>query len=81
MRIHLRLFAVARDLAGVGETDLELPDSATVADLRTAIARRWPALASLAARVMVAVNSQYASDSTRLDADSEVALIPPVSGG
>jgi molybdopterin converting factor subunit 1 len=81
MKVQLRFFALARELAETGDAILEVPDGATVADVRLAISRRWPALTALSSQVMIAVNSQYASDSTKVAADAEIAFIPPVSGG
>jgi sulfur-carrier protein len=81
MIVHVRLFARARDLAGVEVFALEVPDGATVAHLRQRIAVDYPALAGLLARSAIAVNDDFAADSQMLSADAEVALLPPVSGG
>ena len=81
MNVQIRFFALARELAETGDATLELPEAATVADLRKSVARRWPALAALSSQVMIAVNSQYANDSASVPAHAEVAFIPPVSGG
>jgi molybdopterin converting factor subunit 1 len=81
MIIHVRLFARARDLAGIDSFDVELADGATVADLRRRLAADHPALAGLLKRSAVAVESDFAEDSRILSANAEVALLPPVSGG
>jgi molybdopterin converting factor subunit 1 len=81
MIIHVRLFARARDLAGSDVLRIELPDGATVADLRRRLAADCPALAGLLERSALAVQSEFAADSLVLSADAEVALLPPVSGG
>lgn len=81
MIVHVRLFARARDLAGTDVLCLELPDGATVADLRRRIAAECPALSSLLERSALAVENEFAADSLVLSADAEIALLPPVSGG
>ncbi|MGE5590453.1 MAG: molybdopterin converting factor subunit 1 [Bacillota bacterium] len=81
MKLHLRLFAAAADATGARRLDWELPDGATVADLRQALAERLPGLARLAPLVMVAVNREYVQPDHALRDGDEVALIPPVSGG
>ncbi len=43
MMVHVRLFARARDLAGADSVAVELPDGATVADLRRRLAADHPA--------------------------------------
>jgi molybdopterin converting factor subunit 1 len=81
LRVKLRLFAIARERAGRGEIEVALPPSPSVADLRRAIATQHPSLAELAAKVRVAVDSDFADDDRPILAESELALIPPVSGG
>jgi molybdopterin converting factor subunit 1 len=81
MKLTVKLFAAARELAGSGETQIELPIGATVGELRSALIVATPSLAALAERSMVAVNEEYASDATLLRESDVVALIPPVSGG
>ena len=81
MNVHVKLFAVARQLVGSETASVELPDEPTVADLRTALAREYPALSPTLASVVFAVNAEYATDQTRLSITDEIACIPPVSGG
>lgn len=77
----VRLFAVARERVGRGEITVELPEGATVADLRAALADQFPPLAPIADRVMIAVDSEYADDAMVVPAGASLAVIPPVSGG
>jgi molybdopterin converting factor subunit 1 len=79
--LTVRLFAVAKERAGCTEIEVELSLPTTVADLRVALAWQHPALAELAPRVMIAVNAEYAADTTLILPGANVALIPPVSGG
>jgi molybdenum cofactor cytidylyltransferase len=79
--LTVRLFAVAKERVGRAQVDVELPLPATVADLRLALALQHPALAPLAPRVMVAIDSDYATDNSLILPGAKLALIPPVSGG
>ena len=81
MTITVHLFAAAKDLAGNPTATVDLPAGATVADLRTGLSNRFPALAQLLARSAVAVNQEYAEESVVLSPGDELAVIPPVSGG
>jgi molybdopterin converting factor subunit 1 len=81
MRCRVKLFARARDLAGADEVSVSLPDGATVADLRRALASAYPALAGLLARSALAVANEFADDGQLVPPGAEVALLPPVSGG
>jgi molybdopterin converting factor subunit 1 len=79
--MKIRLFATLRDRAGRSDIDVDLPNAATVADLRAAIGAAFPQLAPLAARSVVAVNHEFAFDGDSIRPTDEVALFPPVSGG
>ncbi len=81
MTVRVRLFAVARQLAGDDSVSLDLPEGAAVAQLRQELGRRFPQLSGVLPRVLFAVDAKYADDRTPLSPDSEVACIPPVSGG
>ena len=81
MRIRLLLFALYRDMTGVGEMDVDVATPATagavVAMLRSGDAR----FARLPERPVVAVNREYSSLDTLLADGDELALLPPVAGG
>lgn len=81
MRVRVRLFALARQVAGSEAVEVELPDGATVGALRRALGEQLPALTSSLRLMLVAVNTDYASDDVVITPSDEIALIPPVSGG
>jgi molybdopterin converting factor subunit 1 len=81
MKIVVRLFARARDLAGADTLAVELPPGATVAALRKQLAWQCPPLAGLLERSALAVNDEFAGDALALPHGAEIALLPPVSGG
>lgn len=77
----MRFFAILRDRAGTGESALDLPEGATVAQASEAIAGRFPAMRGDLHRAAFAVNRAYARSDAILNDGDELALIPPVSGG
>lgn len=81
MKVTIKLFAVARELTSRSELEVELTDGATIADLRRALSAHEPRLSTVLSHAHFAVDSQYATDATPIAATSELALIPPVSGG
>lgn len=81
MKITVRLFARARDLAGSDRAEIEVSEPATVGELRAALAAQKPALAPLVPQLFVALNNDYAEDDATIRATDEVACFPPVSGG
>lgn len=80
--MRVRLFAILRERAGSESIEVDLAEGATVADAIGALSE-LPALAGVLDRLQVAmaVNREYATMDTRLDAQDELALIPPLSGG
>ena len=75
----LRLFAAAREAAGVGRADVE---GATVEEvLSAARARFGTTFAAVLATSRVWVNGEPAADATPVAPGDEVAVLPPVSGG
>jgi len=81
IRVHVRLFAMQRELAGTRGLDLSLPSGATIEDAWTEVVRLHPALAPGRPALRFARNGAYAPADTLLGGGDEVALIPPVSGG
>ncbi len=81
MKVRVLFFAKARDAAGAPELEVEVPDHATVEQLKTALATSRPALIPLLPRLHIAINSDYARDNDLIPAGAEVACFPPVSGG
>jgi molybdopterin converting factor subunit 1 len=81
MKVAVKLFAAARELAGGSEVVIELPPGADVGELRQALAADLPALSPLASRSLISINAEYASNASLIVEGDELALIPPVSGG
>jgi molybdopterin converting factor subunit 1 len=82
MRIRVQLFAAARELAATDSLEVELAAGATVAELRQAIIiEGGEKLSALVDRAAIAVDAEYADNSTPVTEGADVALIPPVSGG
>lgn len=81
MKVRVRLFAAVRQAAGREAIDLDLPDKATVADLRDRLAVLIPSAAGLVRHATFAIDAQYVPLDAPLQPDADVACIPPVSGG
>lgn len=86
----VRYFAAARAATGVDEETVDLPETATVAGLASALADRHPVsasdhtppLAELLTRCSFLRNEVAVRDlSTALDASDVVDVLPPFAGG
>ena len=81
MKVTLRYFALAAELAGRSEETLDLAAGATAGDALSRARELHPALAHPGFTPLLAVNRRHAEPSWTLSGDDEIALFPPVSGG
>ena len=81
MKVEVKLFAAARQAVNQELLEVEIADHATVNDLKTELVKRFPQLNSMLDHLLVAVDAEYAEGDQVLLPETEVALIPPVSGG
>lgn len=81
MKLKIILFAAARDACETSEAELDLQQPATVANLKLELTKRFPQLEPILSRSAISVDQQYADDQFELTESSEIAIIPPVSGG
>ena len=81
IRVHVRLFAMQRELAGTRGLDLVLAPGATIEDAWASLVERYPVLGPGRQAVRFARNGSYAQAEESLEEGDEVAMIPPVSGG
>lgn len=78
--VRIALFAGMAEAAGRRRLDIAW-DGGSAAALRRRLADELPHLAPLLARSAVAIGDAYVTDDTPIHAGSDVAIIPPVSGG
>ena len=81
MKIKVKFFAIARDLAATGDADVDLPGNTSAGDALARVVEVFPKLNKIQARLALAVNQSYARRDHILADGDELALIPPVSGG
>lgn len=81
MEVEIRLFATLKDRAGHGRIRVKVAEPATVQSLTEAVAAAYPALAPALPVALVAVNKSFAAPDTAVQAQDDVAIFPPVSGG
>jgi len=79
IQIRVLAFGVLKDSLGAEAVPVELPASATVAELLVQLGGSHPAVTLRG--IAVSVNAEYATAGTVLREGDEVGLLPPVSGG
>lgn len=82
--VKLLFFAKSRELAGISECEVNLPQRILYADLINYLSTTYN-LRSLNRTFLIALNSEYCDESHTLPLDlsagDELAVIPPISGG
>jgi molybdopterin converting factor subunit 1 len=81
VRIRVLFFGVIRDMVGLREDTLEIPEGGSLGSVFEHYAGRFPRLREAAASTVLALNQQFSSPGAPLADGDEVALLPPVSGG
>ena len=85
LQIKLKLFAHPRELLSSSEVEVAIPEGSTLLDLRVELSRLFPSLIPILPSCSFALSEelvlQCKEGITAIDANKELALIPPVSGG
>ena len=79
MNIKILFFASLRDMAGMGEQQIEVNTGISAAELWQQVSADFELLPD---KVLCAVNQEYVdTDYVLKEGDHEVAFFPPVTGG
>ena len=81
MKVRVQFFSRLRDLAGVSEMELDLPDSTKVADLLEMLYSRTPPLRDWDKSILVAVGVEFVARDYVLQLRDQISIMPPVQGG
>ncbi len=79
MKVKVISFGVLKNWLGAAESEIELPQGATVANLLELLISRFNA--PLGRSIAVSVNAEFSTRTQVLCDGDEVGLLPPVSGG
>jgi len=77
--MQVKCFGIAREIASADQIEIS-HSIENVAELRSYLENTYPELAKIKS-YMLAVDQSYATDNQELNDRSEIAIIPPVSGG
>ena len=79
--VHIRLFAGLHDMIGKRDVTMQLPDGATIGQLRDRLGEEYPVVQPFLTTLVCAVDEEYVPSEHVLREGDAVALIPPISGG
>lgn len=80
MEIQLLFFGITTDIVGVNKMKYTLKEGATVGKLKELLIAQFSTLKNIN-DFAIALNEEYVEDTTIINKNDVVAIIPPVSGG
>ena len=81
MKVRAQFYAQLRELIGVHDLDLELPQGATVRELLGEIYAQQPALRAHDKSILIGAGLEFVDRTYKLNPGEEIAIMPPVQGG
>ena len=81
MNVRVQFYAQLRDLTGICQLDIDLPQGATVRDLLNQIYSRQPALRPHDKSILIGSGVEFVDRNYKLKAGEEISIMPPVQGG
>ena len=81
MKVRAEFYAQLRELIGVHELEVELPQGATVRELLEEIYTRQPALRTHDKSILIGAGLEFVDRNYKLNPGEEIAIMPPVQGG
>ncbi len=80
-RVKVLFFGQLKEIVGLAEDSVELPDGEPIEALFSQYGARHPDLVRFRASLVASRNQEFAAWNTPLHSGDEVAFLPPVSGG
>jgi molybdopterin converting factor small subunit len=81
MKVQVQFFSGLRDLAGVSELELDVPDGTRGADLLELLYSRTPGLRDWDKSILVAAGLEFVGRDYVLQSGDQISIMPPVQGG
>jgi molybdopterin converting factor small subunit len=81
MKVRVQFFSRLRDLAGVSEMELEIPETTRAAELLEILYARTPPLRGWDKSILVAAGVEFVDRDYVLQPADQISIMPPVQGG
>jgi molybdopterin converting factor small subunit len=81
MKLHVQFFSRLRELAGVSEMELEVPEGTRVSELLELLYSHTPALRDWDKSILVAAGVEFVGRDYVVKPGEQISIMPPVQGG
>jgi molybdopterin converting factor small subunit len=81
MKVQVQFFSRLRDLAGVSELELDVPDGTSAAGLLALLYSRTPALRDWDKSILIAAGVEFVGRDYVVRNSDKISVMPPVQGG
>ena len=81
MNVRVQFYAQLRELIGIHELELELPQGATVRELLEEIYAQKHGLRAQDKSILVGAGLEFVDRNYQIKPGEEIAIMPPVQGG
>ena len=81
MKVHVQFFSRLRDLAGLSEMEIDVPEGTKAADLLKILYAQTPAMRDWDKSILVASGIEFVGRDYVLKPDDQISIMPPVQGG
>jgi MoaD family protein len=79
--VRVQFYAQLSDLTGLRESDVDLPEGATVRDLLERIYSQEPSLRAHKKSILIGAGMEFVDRDYKLKSGDEISIMPPVQGG
>jgi len=81
INITVLFFATYRDIFGVKQLNLDIPENSNAQDLLNILGMKYSIAAEQLSTAIVSINREFAFENDIIPDNAEIAVFPPVSGG
>ena len=81
MKVQVQFYAQLRDLVGIRELEVNLPQGATVRELLEKIYAQKPDLRAHDKSILIGAGLEFVDRNYNVKPGEEIAIMPPVQGG